>query len=171
MRNPPELLGIQWLHSWVILRQLNCARQFPQLATQPSVSSLQRHAAHYVVCIWIPLSLSASALIVLRVWFRCVTYLCPSVLLHLAHMPRRFSGLCPPPASIGVMWSTCVLGALLQTVQVGCSRSMTVLFFLYSGSLCCLLMVLARRKRLAFGLLLVLFHVGLVSAVCVCFVC
>ena len=46
MRNPPELLGIQWLHSWVILRQLNCARQFPQLATQPKVSSLQLHAAH-----------------------------------------------------------------------------------------------------------------------------
>ena len=46
MRNPPELLGIQWLRGWVILRQLNCARQFPQLATLPKVSSLQLHAAH-----------------------------------------------------------------------------------------------------------------------------
>jgi hypothetical protein len=97
----------------------------------------------FVFCICIPLSLSASARIVFRVSFRCVTYLCPRMLLHLAHMPRRFSGLCPPPASSGIMWSTCVDLALLQTVQVGCSRRITVLFFLYSGSLWALLIVLA----------------------------
>jgi len=123
----------------------------------------------FVVCICIPLSFSASALIVFRVRFRCVTYLCPSVLLHLAHMPRRFSGLCPPPASIGVMWSTWVLGARLQTVQVGCSRRIIARFFLYSGLSWALLIVLARRKRLAYGLWVVLFHVGLVSVVCVLF--
>ena len=65
------------------------------------------------------------------------------MLLHFAHIPRRFSGLCPPPASSGMMWSICVELALLQTVQVGCSRRITVLFFLYSGSLWALLIVLA----------------------------
>ena len=109
-----------------------------------------------------PWSRSASALIVWRVLFRCATYLCPSLLLHGAQMPRRFSSSCPPPASSGVMWSTCVLCALLQTVQMGCSLSTTPLFFRYSGCLCCLLIVLAPLLR--FGCLrlwLVMFHVRL----------
>jgi hypothetical protein len=79
-----------------------------------------------------------------------------------AQMPRRFSSSCPPPASSGVMWSTCVLCALLQTVQMGCSLSTTPLFFRYSGCLCCLLIVLAPLLR--FGCLrlwLVVFHVRL----------
>ena len=58
-------------------------------------------------------------------------------------MPRRFSSSCPPPASIGVMWSTCVDAALLQTVHTGCSLSTSPLFFRYLGSLCCLLIGLA----------------------------
>ena len=53
--------------------------------------------------ICIPLSRSASARIVLRVWLRCLTYLCASVLLHLAQMPLRFVRSCSPPASIGIM--------------------------------------------------------------------
>ena len=89
---------------------------------------------------------------VLRVLFRCVTYWCDNVLLHLAHIPRRLLGSCPPPASIGMMWSTCVLGARLQTVHVGCSRSMPPLFFRYSGCLCCLLIMRYRAlsRLLAF---------------------
>jgi hypothetical protein len=116
----------------------------------------------FVVCISMPWSRSASALIVWRVLFRCATYRCPSLLLHGAQMPRRFSSSCPPPASSGVMWSTCVLCALLQTVQMGCSLSTTPLFFRYSGCLCCLLIVLAPLLR--FGCLrlwLVMFHVRL----------
>ena len=89
-----------------------------------------------VVGISIPLSSSASALIVCRVWLRCLTYLCASVLLHFAHIPRRFDMSCSPPASTGIMWSTCVDGCRLQTVQIGCSRNMTPLFFRYSGCLC-----------------------------------
>ena len=83
----------------------------------------------------------ASARIVCRIWLRCVTYLCASVLLHFAHMPLRFVGSCPPPASSGMMWSTWVLGIRLQTVHTGCSRRTTPLFLRYSGFECCLLIL------------------------------
>ena len=39
------------------------------------------------------------------------------------------------------MWSTCVLGWRLQTVQMGCSRKTTPLFFRYSGCLWAWLML------------------------------
>jgi hypothetical protein len=63
----------------------------------------QKDCLGFVCFISIPLSLSASARMVLRVWLRCFTYRCASVLLHLAQIPRKFDGSCPPPASIGVM--------------------------------------------------------------------
>ena len=83
-----------------------------------------------------PVALIASALIVLRSSFRALTYRCANVLLHLVQMPRRFVGSCPPPASSGMMWSTCVDGIRLQTVHTGCSCKTTPLFFKYSGLWC-----------------------------------
>ena len=91
------------------------------------------------------------------------------MLLHLAHMPLRLLGSCPPPASIGMMWSTCVDAALLHTVHMGCSRSMPPLFFRYSGCLCAWLIMhyraLSRLVAFVVGDVSYRAHLG-----CLCFV-
>jgi hypothetical protein len=64
---------------------------------------------------------------------------------------------------------------LLQTVQVGCSRSTTPLFFWYSGLWCALAMCTpccaSARWRACCQLVVIVLHVGLGSVVLFCFVC